>query len=1264
MATATVERSYAGVEDLLRDCLVWIPDRGTGFFVAPGLILTCAHLFWKDGAISTKVIWHEQIGQAQVHSLRPRETSSGPDLALLEVTWCAPAPASAPTAAALPLPVSPTTEDQPVIHPCVMLADDANPEDEFVAYGHPDGKFVQGDVVRFKYTGPSLNKVGTEYIRVSGDNPRYGFSGSPILNLRTKEVSGVLAMTLNPNAAEGARFLPAELAFKGFPDLGEKQKAYHQQDLTWTNLLPGTQLWSDMWRHAQGSVEAFEQVFGPQANDNVPFVEREIETEFASFVTDRSSAMVIVGQSGMGKTTLIHRLLSKYGAKGHLCTVFESARLPLTVPEVERYILEKFGRKEATVREFWEKISPECVKRGKSLLIFVDAVNEYNSGRGGVAKPTDLLEKLDGMITSVFTDYPNIKFVITCRPETWRRAVDSARSRFAENKGAYYLSVRGIAHELPRFTEPELTHAYKEYQQTRDLKTLDNDLTPLVRYQLRDPLLLSLASGVYTGEKLPEDLDTGEIFDKYYQRLKKSERTIEAIISEFLLDGPEDRPHVIKRTAIVRDSHLQKRNPELYDDLDMTDPGGVGFQLKQQKVLREWTIQPEANTEENRLEIQIRFTYDRFSEFLLSNRLLQIIQQRSVAGQTLEEAAIEVVAANLIGSQQMAVVFGALRRTLFVLQKRSTNYSALLEGITRSDPRGLPLVTSVLTIIARNPGGLEVIRELFKRFERPFKMKRGVQTTKDNVQTTKSGVSTLSEGITTRFPLIDVVYRMLRNEEYRLWLAEREKEESKHLQLLDSYFQWGFRHPDKQVSDNAVLYLYFLWRGDAQFAFPDARRITQKIVAMVRRASLFSYLFHWEQTRLLRTAWSLLVILGGELSEADRSQCALETFRQMIRNLKLRRSLTFHLIRPFNILLGNHLRKALKSLGNPVNLVAIDAFFAAPNYERNLAYFERIMSFFAPEVTSAEIEKHVREISLVENGLILELLTLAISACYERQDSQGQKHCLGLLQQLFDEKDAAATTQYCASLVLYHINYFGGKATKESLDLMRRMAETILRERRGRFKLSGKEENFNIIGTYGRALYKNGRILDDGTSKGTTKLALQYAIDALQQSKQNKDFGYYHFVCENIGLLGVLIEPKQVLELISIVLNDFPADPAEPSKVPFSSEDMATAYETVLMSLANIRVIYRQEVDRFLLDELESSELYEKIVQKNPKFNLATFYSWSFEQVTFRVLTRFYGEIGRYAVDRLLKCARSRSTEAAAKGMVDGVVTRLNELSQ
>jgi hypothetical protein len=358
------------------------------------------------------------------------------------------------------------------------------------------------------------------------------------------------------------------------------------------------------------------------------------------------------------------------------------------------------------------------------------------------------------------------------------------------------------------------------------------------------------------------------------------------------------------------------------------------------------------------------------------------------------------------------------------------------------------------------------------------------------------------------------------------------------------------------------------------------------------------------------------------------------------------------------------MRSILARLKNPVTLRMLERFFG--DHAKNLKDFEGVISIFSFVDCDVELKVLVKQLAQSDNSFILEMLTLALSAFYER-NAAARAECLALLEELFTENCATAGAQYCASLALYHLNYFGEHASRQSMQLMGRMATSILSERKGVFSLGGEMQNFNIIGTYGRALSKNGHLLDGVASYGATRSALQYAIEALRQARADSDFPYYLYVCENVGLLGVLIEPRQVFAVLSEILSDVRAISRErPSQdvVFFSSQQVTQIRDQVLKSLANIRVLYRQEVDKYLLDELELPDLYSEVAnQLTAEFSLETFYSWAFEQLTFRVLTRYYDDIGRDVLNGFVEGVRSGSVRRCLQIIVSRVVKRLRELS-
>jgi Trypsin-like peptidase domain len=111
---------------LLEQCTVKLTigqSQGTGFFVAPGLILTCNHVVREAGEISIDVMWNNQknLAQAKVDKSFP-----DCDLALLKV-------------------------DPPinVEQPCVYLGEEFQPFDKLYLFGYsnefPDGSPVTID---------------------------------------------------------------------------------------------------------------------------------------------------------------------------------------------------------------------------------------------------------------------------------------------------------------------------------------------------------------------------------------------------------------------------------------------------------------------------------------------------------------------------------------------------------------------------------------------------------------------------------------------------------------------------------------------------------------------------------------------------------------------------------------------------------------------------------------------------------------------------------------------------------------------------------------------------------------------------------------------------------------------------------------------------------------------------------------------------------------------------------------------------------------
>ncbi|MFP4415091.1 S1 family peptidase, partial [Coleofasciculus sp.] len=201
------------VESLLQQCTVKLSlpgGWGTGFFVAPEWILTCAHVVKKAEGEPVQVRWQtqENWSQAVVEELLPDPY----DLALLRVR----------------LP----TDDYP---PCVYLDGAIQSRDLLYLFGYPDQEFDNGCPVTFNCEGLTGDEPGLIKFKLGQVRP--GMSGAPLLNQRTGKVCGMVKFTRDRAFDLGGGAVPTTAILEQFPQLQELQQQFHQRDRRWRDLV-------------------------------------------------------------------------------------------------------------------------------------------------------------------------------------------------------------------------------------------------------------------------------------------------------------------------------------------------------------------------------------------------------------------------------------------------------------------------------------------------------------------------------------------------------------------------------------------------------------------------------------------------------------------------------------------------------------------------------------------------------------------------------------------------------------------------------------------------------------------------------------------------------------------------------------------------------------------------------------------------------------------------------------------------------------------
>jgi hypothetical protein len=203
------------ITKLLQQCTlrVSVPGgHGTGFFVAPQLILTCAHVVKSANPEKINVFWQYQ-NQQYIASRENIQLQKHLDLAILKLNF------------------------PDLDHPCVNF-DLSSPElsDDLFSYGYPQD-YPDGDSATFKYEGESIKNNSLLY-KLKEGQAKSGTSGSPLLNLRTGKVCGILNLSRDLNMDLGGRAVPVSIIFDQFPELAKLNQRFHQNNSKKTDINP------------------------------------------------------------------------------------------------------------------------------------------------------------------------------------------------------------------------------------------------------------------------------------------------------------------------------------------------------------------------------------------------------------------------------------------------------------------------------------------------------------------------------------------------------------------------------------------------------------------------------------------------------------------------------------------------------------------------------------------------------------------------------------------------------------------------------------------------------------------------------------------------------------------------------------------------------------------------------------------------------------------------------------------------------------------
>ena len=410
---------------------------------------------------------------------------------------------------------------------------------------------------------------------------------------------------------------------------------------------------------------------------------RKAQIEVDRFLKGDKTGLIITGEAGMGKTNLLCSLCERQSAEGDLVLLYDAGG-SLTLDIEKQIARDLLGTETGDFWSSFEKATEVAVRNNRKLVILFDALNEFYFGQFRAA---DLLKAIDGFISRCPSS--GVRVIITCRTGTWNQLEVLRRTELQWHRYHTVGHARTLA--LEGFTDDELPLAYRKYQAWTSLHTDFEQLSEQARERCRAPLLLRLTAIAYEGQPVPRDVLTIRVLQDYYDT--RVSRRMEDV--QFL-DALAGKMHQQRTDSL---SLLELHSDPVLRTGTVDDPSSPYQRLKDKGVLMEVAAVPLP---------QVKFTYDRFFEYILALHHLGRIPEKSLSNTLAEMAAASWEYPPLWGTA-LTMLSIKTNRQLFLDLAQSNDYSVrelavdALIALHHEDPsRAIELANTLLELEQHN----------------------------------------------------------------------------------------------------------------------------------------------------------------------------------------------------------------------------------------------------------------------------------------------------------------------------------------------------------------------------------------------------------------------------------------------------------------------------------------------------------------------------------------------------------------------------------
>ena len=379
------------------------------------------------------------------------------------------------------------------------------------------------------------------------------------------------------------------------------------------------------------------------------YVQRDAaERELDRFLEGSANTLILLGDSGVGKTNLLCRFALDLVDKGHGVLAYDCSALADT--DVESEISRDLGIPQRDgLDAALESIDAEAARASRQVVLLFDSVGDFRgSENNGVQVLLRRINALAGRVGG------HTRIVMSWNAAMWKRMERLTPMRLDSER--YFRSSDDEPFvRLESFTVSEFEAAYPQYQKFFDLSCELDALSDAVRDRLREPVLLRITAEAYRGVEralFPVNLGLG-VYRRFFEDRVRLPREV------WLVDKLAEQM-LTRQTSSLAVTELANDN-ELGPEILSEDPTSTYSRLLDRSVLQE--LRGDLRT-----GIMIKFSHSRVAAYALARNALK--RSKDVA-----ETARSLVAAGA----QFALAWD-VAKTMLLVSVDQTAFLALAES--------------------------------------------------------------------------------------------------------------------------------------------------------------------------------------------------------------------------------------------------------------------------------------------------------------------------------------------------------------------------------------------------------------------------------------------------------------------------------------------------------------------------------------------------------------------------------------------------------